>query len=324
MARHIIGRFGRRRRPWLNPVVWISLAQVTWIAVLVLWIVYYVRRYEGLNELALGLREASLHPDGWGALVWGVVLLCVLFTALVFITVGLTRYWSENRAIHAFVSTVSHELRTPLATVKLYLETMQAHPDLAAEKRAEFLQTVLADVDRLAASIDAILEASRLERRGVEFDLTPIDLGQFVRGYHADHAPLVELRRRRLELGPVEPSTVVANSEALTTVLNNLVENAVRYSTEGCAVTLSLQRDRHWTRLEVIDRGRGISARDLKKVYKMFYRGHESAGVRGTGLGLFIVRSLVRAMRGEIAIRSQGADRGTVVSLSFPTIEAGG
>jgi signal transduction histidine kinase len=114
----------------------------------------------------------------------------------------------------------------------------------------------------------------------------------------------------------------VANTEALTTVLNNLIENAVRYSTEGRSVTLTLYRDRHRARLEVVDRGRGISARDLKRVYKMFYRGREAAGVQGTGLGLFIVRALVRAMRGEIAIRSEGADRGTVVSLSFATVDA--
>jgi len=321
MAAPTTGRFRRRRRTWLNPVVWISLAQVTWIVALVFWIVYFVRRNERLTELAIVLREASLRPDDWSALVWGVVLLCVLFTALVFITVGLTRYWSENRAIHAFVSTVSHELRTPLASIKLYLETLQARSDLAPEKRDEFMQTMLADVDRLSASIDAILEASRLERRGVEFDLVPLDLEQFVRSYHAARAPLVGMRRRDLELGPLEPATVVANSEALTTVLNNLVENAVRYSTEGRSVTLSLYRDRHRARLEVVDRGRGIDAHDLKKVYKMFYRGRATSGVQGTGLGLFIVRATVRAMHGEIAIRSAGPERGTVVSLSFATVD---
>lgn len=321
MATRTTGKFKRKRRTWLNPVVWISLAQVTWIVALVFWIVYFVRRNERLTELATALRDASLRPDDWSALVWGVIVLCVLFTALVFIVVVMTRYWSENRAIHAFVSTVSHELRTPLASIKLYLETMQARSDLAPEKRDEFMQTMLADVDRLSASIDAILQASRLERRGVEFELTPIDLAQFVRGYHAEHAPLVKMRRRELELGPLEPATVVANGDALATVLNNLVENAVRYSSEGRSVTLSLFRDRHRARLEVVDRGRGINARDLKKVYKMFYRGRDTSGVQGTGLGLFIVRAIVQAMHGEIAIRSAGPDQGTVVSLSFATVD---
>lgn len=180
------GHYRPSRSRLLNPVVWISLAQVTWVVVLIGWIIYVVDRNERLTEFADVVRSQGFGTTAeWSSLVWGLVLLVVLFVAMVFITVGAARSWSENRAIHRFVSTVSHELRTPLASIRLYLETMQTHEELHREEREDFLVTMLADVDRLSESIDAILAASRLERRGISLDLVSIDLADFVRRYTA-------------------------------------------------------------------------------------------------------------------------------------------
>ena len=321
---HSQGRYRASHSRLLNPVVWISLAQVTWVVVLIGWIIYVVDRNERLAELAAAVRAQGFGTTAeWSSLTWGVVLLVVLFVAMVFITVGVARAWSENRAIHRFVSTVSHELRTPLASIRLYLETLQAHDDLSAEERQEFIATMLSDVERLSESIDAILTASRIERRGLALELSPVDLGALVRDYYNERAIGISLRGRSLTLGSVDSVVVDGNIEALRSVLNNLVDNAVRYSEPDSAITLSLQVERGLARLEVVDQGRGIAKRELKHVLKMFYRGGGKQVPKGTGLGLYIVKGLVAAMNGKIVIRSEGPGRGTAVSIQLPMQKEG-
>jgi signal transduction histidine kinase len=313
------GHHRASRSRLLNPIVWISLAQVTWVIVLVGWIIYVVDRNERLAEFAAVVRTEGFGKTAeWSSLVWGLVLLVVLFVAMVFITVGVARAWSENRAIHRFVSTVSHELRTPLASIRLYLETMQAHHDLSSDERQEFLVTMLADVDRLSESIDAILAASRLERRGITLELVSIDLADFLRSYLTDRANAVALRGRTLVLGDVEELNAMSNHDALTTVLNNLVDNSVRYSHVGSTIEISLCIEWGQARFDVVDQGHGIAKRELKYLFRMFYRGGVKFVAKGTGLGLYIVKGLVSAMGGRVVIKSEGLNHGTTVSVFLP------
>jgi len=323
MGARRVGKLQHRTRVWLNPVVWLSIAQAVWIAALVLFIVYAVSRSAQLKQVAEAMRVQGLGEKGEGGwLALGVVLLTLLFVALIFITVSLTKYWSENRAIHRFVSTVSHELRTPLATIRLYLETIQAHDDLSPEQREGFIGTILGDVERLSTSIETILSASRIERHGLNVELTSVELAGFVTRYQAEHAPQVQMRRRTLRTGTLETVSVLANEEALSTVLNNLVDNAVRYSEDGCEVTISVARDRGHALLQVTDLGHGVGTKEVKHLFKMFRRGAQEGRVPGTGLGLYIVRGLVKAMGGQVALRSDGAGKGTTVSISL-TVEEG-
>ncbi|MFH1809243.1 MAG: HAMP domain-containing sensor histidine kinase [Pseudomonadota bacterium] len=311
------GTLRPHRSRLLHPAVWISLSQAIWIAALVAWILYVVDRNDRLAELAAAVRVANFGKE-WGSLVWGVALLVALFVTLIFISVALTRYWSENRAIHAFVSTVTHELRTPLAAIRLYMETLQTHDDLSPGEREEFNRIIMANVERLAVSIDAILEASRLERRGVSLDLHPLDLTDQVRLYLNRHELQLDRRGRRLELRATRAVTVLANAEALDTVLNNLVENALRYSPAEKSIEIAVTGERGRGVLTVRDQGRGIRPADIKSLFKMFARATNTTDVAGTGLGLFIVQGLVRAMHGDIHIRSEGPDRGAIVTVSFP------
>jgi signal transduction histidine kinase len=311
------GTLRPRRSRLLHPAVWISLSQAIWIAALVAWILYVIDRNDRLAELAAAVRVSNFGQE-WGSLVWGLALLVALFVSLIFISVALTRYWSENRAIHAFVSTVTHELRTPLASIRLYLETLQLHADLGPEERDEFMRIVLADVERLGASIDAILSASRIERRGVDLELKPVDLAAHLQRYQQSREVPLTRRGRRLELRTPGPVLVMGNDEALDTILDNLVENALRYSPDDTAVELAVSRERGRGVLTVRDQGRGLKPADIKSLFKMFSRASNTAGVAGTGLGLFIVQGLVRAMHGDIHIRSEGLERGATVTVSLP------
>ncbi len=310
------GSYRPRRSRLLNPVVWISIGQVVWITVLVGWIFYVIDRNDRLAELAAAVRVDTSGAD-WSGLVWGVLLLVLLFVVMLFLTMAVTRAWSENRAIHRFVSTVSHELRTPLASIRLYHETMLAHTDLSEAERKDFFNIILADVERLSASIDAILAASRIERRGVRYDLESLDLQDYLERYLQERKGAVALRQRRLELAELEPVQVRASRQALDTILNNLVENAVRYSVTDTAIALGLRREKGRALLTVRDQGRGIKTAELKNLFKMFYRSPSSTDTQGTGLGLYIVHSLVKAMDGEIQLYSDGLERGTTVTISL-------
>jgi len=311
----------RHRTSWLyHPVTIFLSIQVLWIVLLVVWIRWYLVKHEQLQQMAARLRaQAEVDPLGWLPLLVAGILLALIVAGVTVIFI----YWSKqqtlNRMQRAFVSNVTHELKSPVASIQLALETM-AMRNMPEEKRREFLGMMLDDTERLTSLIDHILGAARIERRRGRFELKPVSFRRFMEETLAEDRHLFEKDGHVVVLEKGGDARVAIDSSAMRVVVANLVENAARYSPRGSTIRLRTHRDLRSCRLDVIDTGDGIAAKDLKNVFKMFWRAENAAGPRraGTGLGLYIVRSIVREHGGKVWAASAGPGRGSTFSVRLP------
>jgi signal transduction histidine kinase len=241
-------------------------------------------------------------------------------TVLVLFSVFLAREVREVRRQTSFIDSVTHELRSPLASLRLCLET-QAREGLAPSQRQRLREMMLDDVERLSAFVDDILESSRLahgpEARGVE----AFELDALVRRCVAGTAKRHRIARESIDV-ELPPGLVLhTDPVALEVVLRNLLDNAVKYSDPPCRVGLRVgEGHRRALVLEVSDHGVGIPKADLKRVFDRFYRVDDEAvrSRRGTGLGLFVVASLVRGLGGRLQAFSRGPGEGTRMVVTLP------
>jgi len=264
-----------------------------------------------------GLREGArfvLH-------VTGSLLALALTGGLVLIFVLLLREVRLNERQSNFVSAVTHELKTPVASLRLYLDTLEMRA-LPEERRAEFYRTMRQDLDRLNTTINNVLHAAMYTDRPV-LDPQPLDFARLVRR-------AVELTRTRHQLdveavrfaGP-ETLTLRGDAGGLETAVLNLLDNAVKYSRERVHVEVELDAtSQGQARLRVRDQGVGMSRAHQAFVFNRFYRiGSEvRRSHTGTGLGLYIVRSVARGHRGSVTAESAGPDRGSTFTLSLPLL----
>jgi two-component system phosphate regulon sensor histidine kinase PhoR len=223
-----------------------------------------------------------------------------------------------------FVANASHELRTPLASVLGFIETLQgpAKDDRVARER--FLEVMRGQAERMRRLVDDLLSLSRIEQREHVAPTTAVDLKSLVQEV------LEPLRRlagqSQVEIAfaaPDGPATVLGDRDELIRLIENLVENAVKYGESGKRVELTLAvLDR--IELSVRDFGPGIAAEDVPRLTERFYRVNlaESRAKGGTGLGLAIVKHIVNRHRGTLAIESE-LGRGTVVRVQFPRAPTG-
>jgi signal transduction histidine kinase len=256
------------------------------------------------------------------ALVFGMVLFALIIAGLIIYTVFLVMEIKRNEEHDSFINAVTHELKTPIASIRLYLETLQARQVSDAQRR-EFYDIMLADAERLHNTVDQVLKAGVLrEKRGSAALHTVVDLTALAR-------ECVELavRRHHLQPGVVDlqtqadaPLLVRGDVEGLHTVLANLLDNAVKYSGPTIRITVSVVSPApHSVWIRVQDRGVGIPKRQLKRIFNRFYR-VQSLGksVKGTGLGLYIVKSIARAHGGRAFASSEGEGHGATFTVELP------
>lgn len=278
------------------PILIFIVAQLASVTLLVLWIVW----------------GAMANTSVWW-FVEGILLMIPVIGGATIIFV----YWSKTRLLDIervnFISSVSHELLTPLASMRLYIETMMIR-ELDEEKQRRFLELMLTDSERLASLISNILTASRIERGKVPYRFQQADLAQLTKKFVGEN--VLRLEAVKLEMDLEENCDCMVDEESYNMILKNLLENAIRYSTAPAAVAITLKKDDAKLQLTISDAGDGIAHRDLKKIFKVFYRAAESQG--GTGLGLYIVRQVVKAHRGKVWAESRGRGKGTSVHILLP------
>jgi signal transduction histidine kinase len=304
-------------KTWLRiptgPVFWIVAVQSAWTISLVFWILYAVDRHGRLPE------------EGWWVLASGIVLLAVIFVGVTVISVHMGRQVAHNRKVKDFISQVSHELRSPLATVKLHLETMQLRRLSPAQQR-QCLDTAMMELRRLESGIEDILTASRIERQKLRIAVETVDLVPFLTRYVEQKLGAVQARGAGLTFASegVPDLTVAADPVLLRQVLDNLVDNAVVHGQPGVQVSIELGEQSRCAVISVRDDGPGLPRRELRRVFRMFYRAAPSGGRpqrRGTGLGLFIVSSVARAHGGRAWVESNGEGTGCTFRVALPLAE---
>lgn len=223
---------------------------------------------------------------------------------------------------HNFVAAVTHELKAPLASVKLYTETLE-RPDLDRQKQLQYIERSLEDVARLEELIDNILLAGRFERKGFDLRAQKTNFSEDVAEYVESLQGLLDRYGFTL-YSSVEPDLwAVTDYDAMRRVLNSIVENAVKYSGDCREAKLTVWREGAYVRMSIKDCGMGIPADELEHVFDAFYRvGDEmTRKIEGTGLGLYLVREIVAAHGGKVAVESEGTGKGTTVTVTLKGTE---
>lgn len=302
----------------INPLIALIGIQLLWVLVVGFWIFWFVRSHSRLRTLAERYSPELLQGGiDWFILVEGLLLLVAILAGVYVIFLYWRRQATLYRAQRDFIAQVSHELKSPLASLRLHLETIRRRR-LPPQKMEVFLDTMLADTDRLGTMIDNLLAASRLEHRGPKPTQGSIDLSELTVAYFGRHQYALP-RAGRMEL-EVEPGLAARiEPEAIETVYRNLLENAILYSIGPPEIRIHLFRDGKTAHFVLTDRGRGIYPEERENVFRMFHRvRYPGETIRGSGLGLFIVRTIVRLHRGKTWVESAGPGQGTAVHVVLP------
>lgn len=225
-----------------------------------------------------------------------------------------------------FVANVSHELKTPLSVIKACIETLIDGAVEEPEARRPFLEQISDQGERLHALILDLISLARIESGREAMDIQSVPLANAVADCLDRHQPRADAKGLRLNAVPTEPETpeacVLADEEALGQILDNLVDNAVKYTPEGGLIQVRWRANGSTVCLEVEDTGVGIPERDLPRIFERFYRVDKarSRELGGTGLGLAIVKHLAQAMKGAVKATSEEG-KGTVFTVTLPKAE---
>lgn len=312
-------------KKWLrrlfHPLMAFIGIQLVWGLLVFFWIYWYIGSNREFHDLALRYRPELVRESfNWPTLAGGLVLLCAVLAGVYILFLYWKRQHDLYRQQRDIISQVTHELKSPLASIQLHLETMRLRP-LPQEKTEQFLDTMLSDTDRLNNLINNLLMAAKLEQRRRPTQLRVQDFSAFVVNFlEGKLAKLPEGGSINLEIE--DKLAVCFNPEDMETALRNLFENAVLYSPATPEITVGLSRQGRRCILTFQDKGQGIDPKQLKKVFRMFYRVRSHGEIiRGTGLGLYIVKSVITAHGGKIRVTSEGHGTGCTFHISLPLAE---
>lgn len=288
-------------------------------------IVFFVTLGASLVALAIALNVGWIILN-WrevALLVFGIIFFLLIIFGLVLNTTFLVREIRRNEQHDAFINAVTHELKTPIASIRLYLETLKTR-DLVEAKRGEFYNIMLADTDRLLQTVEQILRAGRTGHRRRRIAKSVINVGEMVR-------ECLEITRIRYGLGEgnltysesadASAVNITGDMDELRSAFSNLLDNAVKYSDKEVKVSVEVATvDEKRVAVRVQDSGIGIPSAQLKRIFRRFYRvpGLFMARVKGTGLGLFIVRSVVEKHGGRVHAESAGLGQGSTFTIQLP------
>jgi two-component system, OmpR family, sensor histidine kinase SenX3 len=289
-------------------------------------IVFFLCLGVGLVGLAVALNV------GWIILNWregvllffGIVFFALLIAGMVVNTIFLVRELRRSEQHDSFINAVTHELKTPVASIRLHLETLQRR-DLPEAQKQDFYRLMLSDTDRLNETVEQVLRAGRAGDKRAGRDKAEVDFGALVRecmdsALVRHHLPPETVRYEDAS-GNGSGLRVQGSAEDLRTAVFNVIDNAIKYSGENVDVRVRLEApDEKRVVLRVQDRGIGIPPDDVKEIFKRFYRvTHRSlAHVKGTGLGLFIVKAIAQKHGGKVSAESDGEGHGTTIILELP------
>lgn len=258
-------------------------------------------------------------------LILGIIFFSLIIVGVVLNTIFLVREIRRNEQHDAFINAVTHELKTPIASIRLYLQTLKTR-NVDPAQRLEFYDIMLADSDRLLHTVEQVLRAGRASHRRRPVHPTVIDLSEMVR-------ECLDLTRVRHNLAPGalnfdeslngEAARVAGDVDDLRAVVSNLLDNAIKYSDKDVKISVEVANvDEKHVAVRIADRGIGIPRAQLKRIFKRFYRapGLVMARVKGTGLGLFIVHSIVEKHGGRVFAESPGVGHGSTFTIQLPRV----
>ncbi|MBU2513463.1 HAMP domain-containing histidine kinase [bacterium] len=310
----------KKRRSQLFYLIVFIFAQLALFSLLGLWIFRYVFNHLNITQIEKDI-ASRVTTEGIDViiLICGCGLFAAIYLGMILIFRNLNIQLKIAKLYDNFIGNITHELKSPLASIQLYLDTMD-NRDIPRSKQKEFIAMMRRDTNRLTGLVNSVLEITGLEQKRMLFECQV---------YNADSAlrTVIDEARQQLKL-PVDTVTIrgevslqfVADLNALKTVFRNLFDNAIKYSIDPVQIIINLKRNTKMIVIEFCDNGIGIPFPEQKKVFDKFHRIYNSniPNVKGTGLGLYLVKEIVRHHGGKIELFSDGEYKGTTFRIKLP------
>lgn len=296
------------------------IAQLVWLSLLGIWIYWYVSNYIIYERVGDQVSPQLLY-DVQNALPF--VLGLILLIGLSFITSIIFRDLNVQLRLRElydnFISNVTHELKSPLSSIQLYLETLRQR-DVPPDKQKEFLDIMMTDADRLQRLINSILEISAQEKKKSFKDYKVYSADDFLKKMIEESFQRFRVKKENYTIEGKADCSIAAVKESLKIVFDNLVDNAVKYSTNLPDIKVRLICTPNKLIIDFSDKGIGIPPKERKKIFRKFYRinNKDNPNVKGTGLGLYHVRQIIKLHKGKIYLANESITRGSVFRIELP------
>jgi signal transduction histidine kinase len=295
-------------------------AQLAWMGLLGLWIYWYVSNYIIFKQVGDKVSpEIVLNGPNVGIFVIGIVMIVGLAVALVIIFRNLLVQRQLTGLYDNFIANITHELKSPLSSIQLYLETLSSKK-LSPEKQNEFYSIMAKDTTRLHKLINSILEVSRLEQKRVAHNFHVYDADIIFRQIINNSIKHFNLPESVVEIKGSSEKECVIDKEAMQIVFDNFTDNAVKYTPGKVDIKIRLKSTLKKIVIEFRDQGIGIGIKDQKTIFNKFQRINNKVipNVKGTGLGLYWVKEIIRFHGGKVSVTSEGLTKGTTFIIELP------
>ena len=310
----------KRQRSLFFQVSVFVLAQVAWLSLLGLWIYRFISSQLILEQVGDQLSSQIMNKT---TDVFTLVSGCILFVAVSVSMSLLFRYLTVQHKLTQlydnFIANVTHELKSPLSSIQLYLETLNARK-VPTLKQKEFISMMIKDTVRLKHSINTILEIAGLEQKKVLYQCQVYKAELIIRTIIEEVRDHFNLPNEAIRVEGEAPCECVIEKNAFIILMNNLVDNAIKYSMGPVEIRVKMRCTLKRIVLEFFDTGIGIAPKEQKKIFHKFHRVYhpDIPNVKGTGLGLYWVKEIVKYHGGKISVVSQGNNRGTMFRIELP------
>ncbi|HHO77209.1 MAG TPA: HAMP domain-containing histidine kinase [Deltaproteobacteria bacterium] len=295
-------------RRWPTVVIFIAV-QAAWLAIVIMWVVWYIR-----------YRHISIAPIG----AWDIVIIVEVSVLLLLILIGIyalfilyQKQLTLMRSQMHIISSITHAFKTPLATMQLYLETIEKR-ELPEETKNQLLHGMLEENQRLKNLVNNFLESARISYNRRPYIFSTIMISDLLDTFISDYENL--LRGVRVCKNIQDDGPVRVDKDAFSIVLSNLMENAIHYSTDTPKIDIKTWTDRRWVYIEFSDFGIGIPRDKYRDIFKRFQRLPDAITLwgSGTGMGLYVVKAIIKAHGGTIKVSGGNIGSGTTFLIRLP------
>ncbi|MFH1194803.1 MAG: HAMP domain-containing sensor histidine kinase [bacterium] len=299
-------------------------AQFAWMGLLGLWIYWYVTNYLIIEQVGDKLAPQIVieNANVW-VFVGGIILIICVAVAMFFFFRNFSVQFKLTKLYDNFIANVTHELKSPLSSIQLYLETLMTR-DVPKEKTNEFIDMMIKDAKRLNKLINTILELSRLEQKQIAHDYHVYNAQDIFSQLIKETVEQFRLPANAVRIAGSADCQCVIDQEAIGIVLDNLTDNAMKYSVNPVEIEINFKVQKKYLHIEFTDRGIGINSKEHKKVFNQFHRVHDKSipNVKGTGLGLYWVKGIIKLHGGRITLNSEGRNKGTTIIIELPVYKS--
>jgi signal transduction histidine kinase len=310
----------REKRTLFNPILIFVLAQLAWFLSIGLWIYRYVTNNMIFRQVSEQLPSQLISErTNILALVGGLMLMVSVSVAMSLIFRHLTLQLKITHMYDNFIANVTHELKSPLSSIQLYLETLEGRK-VPRPKEQEFIKIMKKDSARLQNLIDTILNISGIEQKKHVFNFQVVSAGPAFRQLMEETVLQLKISANFVSISETAPCRCVVDLTAMRIVFNNLLDNAIKYSKDPPKINFNTYCTSRFAVLEFRDKGVGISHKDQITIFYKFHRiyGRDIPSVKGTGLGLYWVKEIIKTHGGRIRVHSEGIGKGSTFIIELP------